>query len=88
MAKPKTEMFDSSNIVYEFICPYDEFYVGQPKSTLSIRADEHHKNACSNICAHKLNCEIYKNDANKFLKDDKKLFTDPKKARYQHFKKI
>ena len=71
MAKTKTEMFDSSNIVYEFLCPIDDFYVGKTEITLHTRADEHYKNACSKICAHKQNCEIYENDAKRSLKENK-----------------
>ena len=71
MAKPKTEMFDRSNTVYEFFCPCDQFYVGQTKRTLHTRANEHYKNACSKICAHKQNCEIYESDAKRSLKENK-----------------
>ena len=87
MAKAKKDTFENSNVIYEFLCPCEEFYICQTGRTLETRADEHFKNDCSNICTHKQNCKIYKNDAKKFLKENKKFIPDPLEARYEHFKK-
>ena len=63
MAKPKIELFDKSNCVYEYICPCEKVNISQTHITLFTRADEHFKNSSSNICTHKSECEFYKNES-------------------------
>ena len=43
MAKAKKDTFENSNVIYEFLCPCEEFYIGQTGRTLETRADEHLK---------------------------------------------
>ena len=86
MAKPKIELFDKSNCVYEYICPCEKVYIGQTHRTLFTRADEHFKNSSSNICTHKSECEFYKNESKKYLKENKALYPEPITAQFEYFK--
>ena len=86
MAKAKIEKFETSNVIYEFTCLCGNFYIGQTFRTLNIRVDEHHKHAVSNICAHKVSCDIYKNTAKKFVDENALKIRDPIVARFEFFK--
>ena len=86
MAKPKKELFENSNCVYEYTCPCEQFYIGHTKRTLYTRADEHYTNDSSKIWSHNDTCEFYKNESKKFVKENKKVFREPITARFEYFK--
>ena len=85
-AKPQIDKFEKNNLIYEFDCTCDGFYIGETRRTLMVRLKEHRNTACSNICAHINMCEKYENDATTFVRENEQEFPDPESARFDFFK--
>ena len=55
------------NMVYKFVCPCTEFYIGQTKRFLQIRIAEHQRpSSVSHAFSHINNCSHYKQKASEY----------------------
>ena len=86
-AKPVTDKFEKCDLVYEFLCPCDEIYIGQTSRMLIHRIREHQMPSSNkNICAHILCCSAYIENSEKFAIENAENFTSPLKAKLSNFK--
>ena len=86
-AKPVTDKFEKCDLVYEFLCPCDEIYIGQTSRMLIQRIREHQMpSGNTNICAHILCFDAYIENSEKFAIENAENFTSPLKAKLSNFK--
>ena len=87
LAKPETDKFEKSDVVYEYLCPCNEIYIGQTARMLINRVREHQQNSSqTNISLHISCCDAYIKNSNDFVDENSKNFTSPQKAKFANFK--
>ena len=83
LAKPVTDTYEKSNLVYEFLCPCNEIYIGQTCRMLIHRVREHQQNSSqTNISLHISCCDAYIKNSNDFADENSNHFTSPQKAKF------
>ena len=70
-AKPRKNMFETTNCVYQFQCPCSSSYIGMSDRRLPVRIKEHHAPKGHGIYHHLIHCNLYKSTERKYLKDSK-----------------
>ena len=85
-AKQKIELKEQNNMVYKFLCPCHDFYIGQTKRLLKIRIEDHQRpSSGSHVCKHIENCSKYIHEASQYAINCKNQYTSPKKAKFAFF---
>ena len=86
--KPKTDMFQTANVVYNFQCLCASSYIGQTKKKLIIRVGQHQQASRKGaICSHIKFCPTYKNKFKYFREAQKnKLSMTEFKLKFEYFK--
>ena len=87
-AKPRKNIFETTNCVYQFQCPCSSSYVGMSDRQLSTRIKEHHAPKGIGIYHHLIHCNLYQSAEKKYLKNSK-LQLDVKKKeelKFEYFK--
>jgi hypothetical protein len=83
LAKPVTDTYEQSNVVYNFLCPCDEVYIGQTCRMLIHRIREHQQNSFqTNISLHISCCDAYIKNSDDFADENSNNFTSPQKAKF------
>ena len=71
-AKPRKDMLETTNCVYQFKCPCNSSYIGMTERTLLTRLTEHYAPKEEGIFDHFVHCNVYKTREKQYLKDCKK----------------
>ena len=86
-AKAKIHKNNMGDAVYKYLCPCNEFYIGETKRLLQTRAGEHQMK-CRNthVYQHMSTCPTYIRQASGFALNYKNNFTSPQKAKLKFFR--
>ena len=86
-AKEKIDQNIMCNMVYKYLCPCSEFYIGQTKRCLQIRIGEHQRSSSgSHIFSHIDSCSHYIRKASEYALNYHNKFTSPNKAKFAFLK--
>ena len=80
------DKLEKSNVVYEYDCICQEFYIGETKRALDIRIRDHQtKSRNTNIYQHIEKCSCFQKSAEEFANENIENFTSKPKAIYAFF---
>ena len=86
-AKEKLHKDDMCNAVYKYLCPCNEFYIGQTKRLIQTRAGEHQRQSNNtHVYQHMSTCPTYIRQASEYALNYKNNYTSPQKAKFIFFK--